>query len=58
MTTPTEAPSLANEPQRRRESLLHGYIPPREPLVDPSLHFHRDEAPVDGIEFEVIRSKL
>lgn len=57
MTTP-EVPSLANERARRRESFLHGYIPPREPVVDPSVVFHRETEPVDAVSFEVIRSKL
>ena len=35
-----EAPSLANEQQRRRHSLRHGYLPPRTLTVDPSLAFH------------------
>ena len=54
----SEKPTLANERERRRESFQHGYLPPRDPVVDPSLVFHRDEEPVDGVGFEVIRSKL
>ena len=53
-----DAPSLANERERRRESFLHGYIPPRDPVVDPSVVFHREEEGVDGVSFEVLRSKL
>jgi N-methylhydantoinase B len=53
-----EPRTLDNERQRRRESFLHGYIPPREPVVDPGLEFHREVELVDGVGFEVIRSKL
>lgn len=50
--------TLANERERRRESFLHGYLPPAQPLVDPSLRFFEEQEAVDGIDFEVIRSKL
>jgi N-methylhydantoinase B len=54
-----EERSLANERQRRRESLRYGYIPPDEIVVDPSLRFHRQaDRDLDTVGFEVIRSKL
>ncbi|MBK7948144.1 MAG: hydantoinase B/oxoprolinase family protein [Deltaproteobacteria bacterium] len=56
--SPLSPPTLANERARRRESFLHGYIPPRDPVVDPSVVFHRETDPVDAVSFEVIRSKL
>lgn len=56
--SPLSPPTLANERQRRRESFLYGYIPPRDPVVDPSVAFHRETEPVDAVNYEVIRSKL
>ncbi len=56
ITTP---PSLANELERRRDSLRHGYIPPDTIVVDPSLEFFTDAVDdVDIVTYEVIRSKL
>ena len=54
----TDTPSLANERARRSESFLHGYVPPDQPVIDPSVEYYRDSEPVDGVSFEVIRSKL
>lgn len=52
-------PSLANELQRRRESLRNGYIPPDTLVVDPSLRFHEGtDTALDPVTYEVIRSKL
>jgi N-methylhydantoinase B len=54
-----EVPSLANEQQRRRHSLRHGYVPPRSLIVDPSLAFHTAvDADLDPVTYEVVRSKL
>jgi N-methylhydantoinase B len=54
----TETPSLANERVRRSESFLHGYVPPENPVIDPSVEFHTEAEAVGGVSFEVIRSKL
>lgn len=58
--SPWQGPStLANEGARRWESLINGYMPPAELVVDPSLHFdQRFEADIDPITHEVIRSKF
>ncbi len=59
MTIIDEEPSLANEQQRRRDSLRFGYVPPAHLVVDPSLAFHTDaDGALDPVTFEVIRSKL
>ena len=59
MTIIDEEPSLANEQQRRRDSLRFGYVPPPHLVVDPSLAFHTEADDVlDPVTFEVVRSKL
>src|ERR1044072_739918 len=51
--------TLANERQRRADSFVNGYVPPRELVIDPSLRLHveHDEA-IDPVSYEVLRSKL
>jgi N-methylhydantoinase B len=59
MTTIPAPPSLANERQRRQESLRYGYIPPKELVVDPSISFDEEaDCQLDVVTYEVIRSKL
>ena len=59
MTSLTEQPSLANERERRRDSFRHGYIPPKQLVIDPSITFDHDaERDLDVVTYEVIRSKL
>src|SRR6202030_3271180 len=59
MTSPPEQPSLANERHRRRESFRHGYIPPKQLVIDPSIIFDHDaQRDLDVVNYEVIRSKL
>ncbi len=59
MTSVSEQPSLANELQRRRESFRHGYIPPKQLVIDPSITFDHDaQRDLDVVTYEVIRSKL
>lgn len=54
-----EEPTLANERERRRHSFKHGYLPPQQLVIDPSLVFHREQSDVlDVVTEEVIRSKL
>jgi len=54
-----EPPTLANELARRRHSFRYGYIPPADPVVDPSVVFHREEAAtIDPVVEEVVRNKL
>jgi N-methylhydantoinase B len=57
--TETEAPTLDNEPTRRRHSLQNGYIPSEKLVVDPSVRFHTGVTEdLDPITYEVIRTKL
>lgn len=54
-----DKPTLANEPARRAHSLKHGYLPPKELIVDPSLEFHREaDEELDPVTYEVLRSKF
>ena len=56
---PRTRASLKDESERRRHSLLHGYVPPETIVVDPSLQFSTEVTPdLDMVTYEVIRSKL
>ena len=51
--------TLSNERERRAESFVKGYMPPRELVIDPSLRLHTDfSSDVDPVSYEVLRSKL
>ncbi|MDE0238456.1 MAG: hydantoinase B/oxoprolinase family protein [bacterium] len=51
--------TLANERERRSESLREGYIPPDVPVVDPSVVYHEEiDQDLDPVTYEVLRSKL
>ncbi len=59
MSSIATTPSLDNELQRRRDSLRHGYMPPKELVVDPSISFDEEfDGDLDVVTYEVIRSKL
>ena len=58
MTVISEA-TLANERERRQQSLRLGYVPPEELVCDPSLAFFDEvDTELDTVTYEVLRSKL
>lgn len=53
------AAALPNEMQRRAASLLDGYMPGPQLVIDPKVQFHSDyEENLDPVTYEVLRSKF
>jgi N-methylhydantoinase B len=56
---PNEKGTLENEPIRRAESLVSGYLPHGDLVIDPSLRMHSElDDDIDAITYEVLRSKF
>lgn len=49
---------MSSEYQRRWSSLMHGYMPPEKPSIDPTLELHTDAVEVEPITYEVLRSRF